>query len=358
MKKPKVSVVIPVYNAGRYIEKCIASVVNQTLKDIEIIIVNDGSTDNSFDICKKYAENDKRIKLISQKNAGAASARNKGIEEAVGEWFIGIDADDWIDTDYLQKMYMEIEKDNGLDVVIANCKRIEKALNGDKVEKRTAFESEFVTDNRFDVIKLQANTLAARVNSCEGSGLIALRSIATPWDKLFNMNIIREHNLRFCPEAESREDILFNLNYFHYVKKAKYIHNYGYNYRVMPDSLSHGYSPKILERDKKALEMMYVYLDKIQNEDDVWINSIQQGVYVATVRFFIEEIKRYFFSSNNPMLIDECFMLLKDNCKKYNYKMAFYNVNLSDLSENEVGYVYAAKEEDVNKIYDIWKKGN
>ena len=110
---PKVSVIIPVYNTEKYLRKCIDSICNQTLSDIEIICVNDCSTDNCFEILKKYLKKDKRIKLINLDiNGGAAKARNFGIESAKGEFVGFVDSDDFLDPDFYEKLYNEAKKNN------------------------------------------------------------------------------------------------------------------------------------------------------------------------------------------------------------------------------------------------------
>ena len=101
----KVSVIVPVYNGDEYIESCIKNILNQTLKDIELILVNDGSKDNTLNICKKYADFNSRIVLINQENQGVSSARNKGIDISKGDYICFIDCDDKIDNDYLEKLY-------------------------------------------------------------------------------------------------------------------------------------------------------------------------------------------------------------------------------------------------------------
>ena len=117
---PKVSVIIPVYNTEKYLRKCLDSVCNQTLSDIEIICVNDCSTDNSFEILKKYASKDDRIKLIDFKeNKGAAVARNTGIDEAKGEYIGFVDSDDFIDLDFYEKLYNKAIE-TGADVTKSN----------------------------------------------------------------------------------------------------------------------------------------------------------------------------------------------------------------------------------------------
>ncbi len=104
MHSPKVSIVIPIFNPGKYFIQCLESVVNQTLKDIEIVCIDDGSTDDSMDILSKYS-NDSRFKIFHQKNLGAGSARNKGIDNAQGEYIVFLDSDDWIENDMCEKLY-------------------------------------------------------------------------------------------------------------------------------------------------------------------------------------------------------------------------------------------------------------
>lgn len=111
-----VSVIVPIYNAEKYIERCITSIQNQTYTKLQIILVNDGSTDDSYDICKKYAENDNRIVLISQNNKGVVEARKVGIQAAGGDCVAWVDADDWIEEDYIERMVM-LMCDTGADMV-------------------------------------------------------------------------------------------------------------------------------------------------------------------------------------------------------------------------------------------------
>src|SRR5690606_32725285 len=96
MRKPKISIIIPIYNASAFLEKCIDSVINQSYDNLEIILINDGSTDSSLDICKKYANSDDRIKLINKENGGVSSARNMGLEVVTGDYIGFVDSDDYI----------------------------------------------------------------------------------------------------------------------------------------------------------------------------------------------------------------------------------------------------------------------
>ena len=122
----KVSVIIPVYNCEKYIEECIESLINQTLQECEFIFVNDGSKDKSEEIIKKYADKDERITLINQKNSGVSVARNIGIKKAVGEYIGFVDADDYVESDYYEKLY-NTAKNNNCSIVVCNWK---SRLNG------------------------------------------------------------------------------------------------------------------------------------------------------------------------------------------------------------------------------------
>lgn len=116
-KKPKISVVIPVYNVENYLRQCLDSVINQTLDDIEIICVNDGSTDSSPDILEEYSRKDSRIRIISQENMGLSGARNTGMKYIKGEYVYFLDSDDYIELDALNQMY-NISKNNSLDMLM------------------------------------------------------------------------------------------------------------------------------------------------------------------------------------------------------------------------------------------------
>ena len=131
MDNPKVSIIIPVYNVEKYLKKCLDSVVNQTLKDIEIIVVNDGSPDNSQKIIDEYAKKYSQIASYTKKNGGLSDARNYGIKKSKGEYLAFIDSDDFIDHDMIKKMYNKAVKEN-LDIVV--CNSVEVYENGLKRE--------------------------------------------------------------------------------------------------------------------------------------------------------------------------------------------------------------------------------
>lgn len=105
----KISIIVPVYNTEKFLEKCLNSLINQTLKDIEIICINDGSTDKSLQILEKFANKDKRIQIINQTNSGLSVARNIGIKKAKGEYIGFVDSDDWVDLNFFEQLYINVK---------------------------------------------------------------------------------------------------------------------------------------------------------------------------------------------------------------------------------------------------------
>ena len=140
----KLSIIVPVYNVAEYLERCLNSLINQTLNEIEIICVNDGSTDNSLCILEKFAGLDKRIKIINQKNKGLSGARNTGIKLVQGEYFGFLDSDDWVDLDYFEKLY-KIAKNCDADISLGDF--IRKGKFKHKIRLKLNKEEEFVGDN-------------------------------------------------------------------------------------------------------------------------------------------------------------------------------------------------------------------
>ena len=205
----KVSVVIPVYNVEKYLEDCLNSIVNQTLKDIEIICINDGSTDNSLEILNRYAQKDKRITVISQKNQGHAVATNKGISMAKGEYLYLMDSDDIVKLNALEDTYF-LSKSKDLDLLIF------KAIKYSESENKVYENDVYNMDGLF-------NAVGNNVFSYKDipSELLFDLSV-TPWSKLYNRRFINEIGAKF-PEGLVFDDnvffwqVLFNCKriYFH-----------------------------------------------------------------------------------------------------------------------------------------------
>ena len=219
-----ISVIIPVYNVAPYLDKCIESVINQTYRDIEILIIDDGSTDNSGKVCDDYAKLDNRVKVIHKENLGLSSARNIGMEKAEGEWTFFIDSDDWLNINVLNELYL-FALSNECDIVQCNhyyaydnyllyrtVSRAEKKRN--VLENKEAIQQLIINDR--------------------------IKNFA--WGKLYKTDLIR--NLKF-PEGKYFEDSFWQHLVFHRASKIGIIDTPLYFYRQRKDSISGQPSSKI-----------------------------------------------------------------------------------------------------------------
>ena len=191
--QPKISIIIPVYNTEKYLHECLNSVVSQTIKDVEIICIDDGSTDNSYQILQEYAEKDSRFVILQQENKGAGAARNKGIEIAKGEFLVFLDADDFFEHDMLDVALDKIEKTQA-DFVI---------YNSNQFDNNTL---QFVDSDWFVIYDFFPNE--ETFNYTQISGNIFKSIVGWAWDKLYRSSFVKKHNLRF-QEQRTTNDALF-----------------------------------------------------------------------------------------------------------------------------------------------------
>lgn len=209
---PKVSIIVPVYNVDKYLSKCLDSLINQTLKDIEIICINDGSTDNSLDILKSYGAKDSRIKIIDKPNEGPSITRNLGINSATGEYIGFVDSDDWIDLDFYEKLYSAITSH---DVDIACATIVRKRENSSKY--RVFFNEEKIHETLEDKLK------AINYPKC-----------SYVWNKLYKADKIK--NIPF-KKGIYFEDVYWTLDVIKRTNKIITVPNTNYFYRVNLDSI-------------------------------------------------------------------------------------------------------------------------
>lgn len=240
-----VSIIVPVYNVEQYLRECVDSVLNQTYSDIEVILVDDGSTDQSENICDEYAEMDSRIKVIHKKNGGVSSARNTGIEVASGERIIFVDSDDCIHSRLLES-YREIDDDS----VTLLC------------DHTTDMEEwkQFSNDDFRNHLEL--------VDREQFMKLFYEDYMNPPFNKCFRADIIREHHIRFPEDMSLGEDLIFNMKYLAAAKcDYQIMHGPFYYYREnRAGSLSTGGRADLLDIQKKLFASIKNFLD----ETGIW----------------------------------------------------------------------------------------
>ncbi|NGZ74029.1 glycosyltransferase [Saccharibacillus alkalitolerans] len=229
--KPSVSIVVPVFNVEEYLRKCLDSLTAQTLREIEIIVVDDGSTDDSFRVASECAERDDRIRVIRQENRGVSGARNAGLDAASGEYIGFADPDDWAEPGMFEALYKKAKKD-GADFCACDY--------------RLVYEDRSVSN----VLELRESSM-----SIAEYGLDRMwnekKFAAVIWNKVFRRAIIEEHGLRFeSTRNVFSEDVLFNLFFLRHADKASSVEGSYYNYfQQRPGSLMNSIKPDHLKRE-------------------------------------------------------------------------------------------------------------
>lgn len=307
-----ISVVVPIYNVERYLEKCIDSIINQSFEHLEIILVNDGSTDHSLEICEKYKAQDKRIKVLDKKNGGLSDARNAGIEESMGEFITFVDSDDFIDRDMIKYLYHLI-KQNDADISICQYKAIEEKSG--IIKKYLFVPAETISGNN--------KCMEAFFTHC-GIGTIA-------WGKLYKKELF--DGIRY-PKGKFHEDVFTT---YLLVAKSHCIvigEQHKYNYLLRDNSISS--SPFQLKHldSIEAAKVRSGFIKKNYPQCTVYANA---GIVYATNCCVMRLIKA---QKNPTAIIDELqknyrnyewdFLRGKSSCKAKIFSILAY-INLSML---------------------------
>ncbi|MBQ2793903.1 MAG: glycosyltransferase [Clostridia bacterium] len=213
----KVSVIMPIYNAYDYLRPAMDSVIDQTLREIEIICVDDGSTDHSLDILKEYQKNDDRIRIVTETNAGPALARNNGIRRARGEYLAFLDADDFFDLSLLETLY-NTAKEKDLDIAIADY----DIYNSRKASFDKAAPSEYE-----NIFKNGAVT-----SKSEYPEQILMSTNGAAWNKLFRRSFVLDKNLVFLPDAKMHEDVYFVMTAMAFAERVAKVEGTTIHHRI------------------------------------------------------------------------------------------------------------------------------
>lgn len=214
MSNIKVSVVIPVYNVEKYLAQCLDSVVKQTLKDIEIICINDGSTDRSLDILNEFAGKDARIKIINKEHVGLSAGRNKGLELAQGEYVSFIDSDDWVNENFLEALYNAAKKYNS-DIASGSIVRV----TGNRKRNKLIYKKEEFTKDTDKKNELTNIPIYSYV-----------------WNKIYKREILIANNIKF-PDGRVYEDVIWSIKAVYYADGVVTVPEATYYYRKNPTSI-------------------------------------------------------------------------------------------------------------------------
>lgn len=318
-----ISVIMPSYNAGKWIEEAIRHLLNQTFTDFELLVINDGSTDDTLSICERIAEKDPRVRIISQPNGGLCSARNLGLKNAKGEYYTIIDSDDKILPDALQKLY-DAAKESNADIVVGGYETVDFGKQTRVMHKlpRAGF------------------AVNGNLNNENILSLLDQRMLAPTWNKLIRRELV---DFQFDNTYSINEDLLFSVTAFAKAARVEIIPDVVYEYYIRTtSSLSRKFHPEtpgsldaiwcVLKEhcmgdpDSKYVEFLIdflcVYLNRIMNASDIPIESKMR---------YIKE------ACNSRMF--------RDNSKFKNFKSLRRKVLLVTLKTNTAGLMLHMRKE-------------
>lgn len=269
----KISIIIPIYKSELFLGKCIDSILQQSIQDFELLLIDDGSPDNSGSICDDYAKHDTRIKVIHQNNQGASSARNKGLDIAVGEWICFVDSDDYVDSEYLSNLLSGVN--NHTDIVYSNYDSYNYITENKSLDLETAVE--YMKEN-------------------------SIFNMSGPVAKLFKRELIQDNQVRFPLGIHMGEDAIFNIRSLNFANNISFVTSNDYHYNKISGSLSTRYysfkseymAYKYWKKDELTLFSRFFNKDKAlkmtwETRIEGQFNRVLQSVYRHRPKYSFKE---------------------------------------------------------------------
>ena len=299
--QPTISVIIPVYNVEQYLDRCVASVVKQTYKNLEIILVDDGSPDNCPAICDKWATKDNRIIVIHKENEGVSLARNSALDIAKGDYVCFVDSDDYVEKDFVSDLLDGITK-NDADISICGLFNQDKSIKSNSLAQISSKEAKLMLFNIIDYPYVE--------------GYVC--------NKMYKMDIIQNNSLRFDASLKMCEDTLFNYLYFDFTNNVCIIPNAKYHYCYRADSVMR---VKPIQNDFDMVNLIDLFLSKSKYEvlSDMiviwafkyWIKAIDDYISTKTGKEYynksincIRRFKSILLKSTYTTRVEKLFVIL------------------------------------------------
>ena len=318
---PKLTIVVPVYNAEKYIKDTLLSILNQTLYDIEVIVVDDGSNDKSADICKEIASDDDRLVFIQQENLGVSVARNLGIKLANSNLITFVDSDDLLTVNACELLYQSYCS-YPADITVFNY----SVINNSGIEKaRKVFVSEqskYITDDK-ELLVLQC------INSIAAGAPENVNSIGTTWCKMYKTEFLRNNELMYVVGLKRGQDIVFNSNAFQVANTVYNLGEYLYFYRIGNEkSVMHKFIPDMYTNNM----LMYSCFMELINKHSLGKN-FHDALEAKVIQFIYDEMKNNIFHQDNKDKLTKRLSQLKVLLKSELCKSAVHNVNVNYINK-------------------------
>lgn len=328
----KLSIIVPVYNVEKYLPKCLESLIKQTLKDIEIICVNDGSMDNSLAILKEFASKDSRIRIIDNQHQGVAKTRNTGIEQSTGEYIGFVDSDDYIDIDFFEKLYNSATKSNS-DIAIASILKHKNFFN--------IYNAKYTKEET-------AITIQDKIKLCEDKKHFFFYA----WNKIYHSGFIKENNIKFS-EGQIYEDVMFAIKALYYSNKIISVYGTKYHYIEHENSLTK-YKDKTGEKEHDLIKA-YSELQEFCNSKNIEISerlnyytkenfgfilNLYKGKYQSKIQLFniftIATISNYSETRNLITILGFKIKIAKREIAKERQENVFYQYKKDKIDITKV----------------------
>ena len=298
---PKVSIILPIYNVEKYLRQCLDSCINQTLKDIEIICVNDGSTDNCLEIINEYARKDNRIKVINQNNQGLSMARNNGVDIATGEYILFLDSDDWLELNCCKVAYNQA-KENDNDFVYFNNSVYNEATGKIKKYNHIKFADKILNQKKIDI----KNTKNINYIIC-----------SYIWNKLYKRSWLIENNLKFIKmQAEDTPYMVMSFlkaNSISFIQQSLYIYRYRTNSLTWSIDVDGWINSRIVPieyilSDANADNLINVYLEYVISNLIYWyyklpLNKKDKNRFKSLIIEHFGNIKKYNWKAGASIIL-------------------------------------------------------
>lgn len=328
----KLSIIVPVYNVEKYLPKCLESLIKQTLKDIEIICVNDGSMDNSLAILKEFASKDSRIRIIDNQHQGVAKTRNTGIEQSTGEYIGFVDSDDYIDIDFFEKLYNSATKSNS-DIAIASILKHKNFFN--------IYNAKYTKEET-------AITIQDKIKLCEDKKHFFFYA----WNKIYHSGFIKENNIKFS-EGQIYEDVMFAIKALYYSNKIISVYSTKYHYIEHENSLTK-YKDKTGGKEQDLVKA-YSELQEFCNSKNIeiperlnyytkenfgFILNLYKGKYQSKIQLFniftIATISNYSETRNLITILGFKIKIAKREIAKERQENVFYQYKKDKIDITKV----------------------
>lgn len=320
LKNPKVSIIVPVFNVEKYLYQCVVSIIEQTYKNIEIVLVDDGSSDNSGSICDFFSKIDSRIIVLHQKNRGVSFTRNIGTKRATGDYIMYLDSDDWIEKETCE-VAIEAAQKNDAEVVFWSYEKTFAKRDSVRIPL-------FETDRLFEGTERQ--WLHRRMIGLVGKELTAptkTDAFNSPWGKLYRKDIIETNNIVFLDHKEvGSEDVLFNIQVFWLIKKAYYIHRFFNYYRQdTPNALTKTHKSALFPRFLNLFSYIDSFMMKNHLSGDYQI-ALNNRIALSIINIVLS-----ISTSNNRERASEKRSSIKELLMNTTYRSALNNLNFKFL---------------------------